>query len=759
MGIVRHNMLAIVLATGTVVLLLAPADCLSVPADAPSPRTPEAGQLLKDGYRLQRLDEPATLFHPRKPRTDRERDRVDATAWYMTGQLLEKRNDFKGALDAYRKAVALDPNAIEIYRALVPLAFRLDQVEDAIKYGSKAVELDPDDYRLLRMLSVQLAGKHKVPQAIEFLEKAVRSSRLEKHSAAFVTLNRDLAILYSAVGETKKAADAYEVLFDALVDPKTYDLDFRTRRALEADPASSYERIGQVFLDAERFELAVKAFERAAQEGKGHAGNLSFHLARVYRKTKQPEKALAELQKYFDAQLQSKGRAAYELLADVLKELGRSEELISRLETLAEKDPRNGTLQYFLAEQYVAQNRLDNAEALYKKTLQGSQDPDGYVGLAAVYRRQGKPDALLDALANALKEGSGLERLDREFQAVIQDEKLLDGLIATGRDRAKNQPPTLDFPRSFILAKISAAASRTDAAVGFFRFALSARPSQARVIYEELGTHLLEAERYDQAAKVFQEAVDDPSLAGAKPMFLFRLSVAQEFAGHTDQALAALGEARKLLPAQPRLHYQEGWIYYHSRQWDRAIEIFNTVIETYPDADDVVRLCRFSLSNIYVQQGNLKKGEEVLEQFFADNPDDPSVNNDLGYLYADQGKKLEQAEQMIRKALKAEPENAAYLDSMGWVLFKRGKFEEALSYLEKAVALPAGEDATVWDHLGDCYDSLNKPQKALESWTKALKLAKDESRPDEKIIKRLEQKLKPKPADAGKPRSPSAESP
>ena len=61
----------------------------------------------------------------------------------------------------------------------------------------------------------------------------------------------------------------------------------------------------------------------------------------------------------------------------------------------------------------------------------------------------------------------------------------------------------------------------------------------------------------------------------------------------------------------------------------------------------------------------MRKGEQVLEEVLAEDPDDPSVNNDLGYLYADQGKNLEKAEKMIRKAVEAEPDNDAYQDSMG----------------------------------------------------------------------------------------------
>jgi Tfp pilus assembly protein PilF len=52
----------------------------------------------------------------------------------------------------------------------------------------------------------------------------------------------------------------------------------------------------------------------------------------------------------------------------------------------------------------------------------------------------------------------------------------------------------------------------------------------------------------------------------------------------------------------------------------------------------------------------MRKGEEILEKVLEVNPDNAQVNNDLGYLWADQGKNLERAEQMIRKALIASTE-------------------------------------------------------------------------------------------------------
>ncbi len=725
----------------------------------------DAAKSAADGYRLQDLDDPLELLQPKKPRTTSDQARLDGLAWYMTGRFREARNDFNGALDAYKKAVELYPDGVDIYHALVPLAFGLKRTTEAVQYALKAIELDPDNYRLLRRLGRHMAAQGKLTEAIQLLEKADDSSTLDKSSGFYVTLKRDLAILYQATGMKQQAADSYEVVFEALKRPDKFKLDFRTRADLLKNPTTTYERIGQAFLDAERAELAVQAFERAEKAGKGKPGTLSYNLARVYAQTKKFDKALTQLQKYFDAQLQSKGKSAYVLLSQILRDTKKSEELIPRLEKMSQADSRNATLQFFLAEQYVANDRLDDAEKLYKKALASTSDAEGYVGLASVYRRKGQPKQLLENLAKALSTAGNGEQLTdgltTEVKAITKDDKLLGSLIDVGRKLAKADKPELDFAGSLLLAKLAAEAKKIDAAVEFYRFALKTRRDRAAVVYSELGMLLMREDKYVEAAKVYREASDEPALAQSRPNNLFLLSQAYELSGETKLALEAVAEAQKIVPEHPLLHYQEGWIYYHSQQWDKAIKQFEHVITKFakPEHQEIVRRCQFSLSNIYVQQGDMAKGEGILEKILGDSPDDPSVNNDLGYLWADQGKNLERAESMIRKAIKAEPENAAYLDSMGWVLFKRGKFAEALPHLEKATVLPTGGDATIWDHLADVYARLNKAAKAKEAWGKALEAAKTSARPDKKLMERIEEKLKNQQDGAGKLRPERPDSP
>lgn len=707
--------------------------------------------------RLQDLDDPIERLKPVKPRTPTEQSRLEAAAWYMTGQLREGRNDFTGAVEAYKKAVELDPEAVQVYRALVPLAFSLNQTKDAVQYALKALELDPDDSGLLRRLGVQAASERNLPGAIQFFEKAIASPKIDKKSAMFVLLNRDLGILQAAVGQMEKSADAFEIVFDALSKPREYNLDDRTRGALIQDPATTFERMGQVFLAAKRTDKAIAAFERAAKSRKGKPGTLSFNLARVYEQTKQYDKALAELQKYFDAQLISKEKAPYELLAKLLKETNQSDQLLPRLEELAKKDSKNLLLQYYLAEQYVAANRLEDAEALYKKALEDSKEPEAYAGLVGVYRRKGSADDLLHSLAKAIGSGRdveaqqrNLEVLEVELKAISQDEKLIDTLIATGRKNLEGENGKLDFPSAYILAKLAATAKKSDAVVQFYRHALKVRGDRKETILGELGQYHLIANEYAEAVKVFEEAVKDETLDKSKPNFLYRLSQAHAFANNKDAALEAIKEARTIIPDHPLLHFQEAWIYYHAKEFDTAVKLFEQFIEKFPESKEYVRRSQFSLSNIYVQQGDQKKGEEILEKILEQDPDDVSVNNDLGYLYADQGKNLEKAEKMIRKAIEAEPDNAAYLDSMGWVLYKLGKVEEGLPYLEKAVKAGSGSDSTLWDHLGDCYEKLGQHEKARDAWQKAADHAKKESPPDQKVIDRALEKIKNQKEGPGK---------
>src|SRR5262249_15525634 len=123
--------------------------------------------------------------------------------------------------------------------------------------------------------------------------------------------------------------------------------------------------------------------------------------------------------------------------------------------------------------------------------------------------------------------------------------------------------------------------------------------------------------------------------------------------------------------------------------------------------EDFADEIRYRLSGVYVDLKQISKATKHLETLLAKEKDNPTYNNDLGFIWADNDMNLEEAEKLIRRALdedrklrrKAIPDikpeqdkdNAAYLDSLGWVLFKRKKYKEALTPLLEAVKQEEGQ--------------------------------------------------------------------
>jgi tetratricopeptide (TPR) repeat protein len=232
--------------------------------------------------------------------------------------------------------------------------------------------------------------------------------------------------------------------------------------------------------------------------------------------------------------------------------------------------------------------------------------------------------------------------------------------------------------------------------------------------------------------------------------------------GQVDDAVQILRDAAKREPNNPMYELILGDVLRKFGRNDQAIKLFEDLLKRYGDNEEIVKILRSSLSVIYVSQGNYAKGEAELEALLQRNPDEPGPNNDLGYLYAEQGKNLEKAEKMIRKALEESPDQKAipfeYYDSLGWVLFKRGKFKEALEAMKKAAEGMQTRieqdgltpDTTVFEHLGDVYFQLQEVDKAADSWRQAMKVGEVAVPPDKRVAeirKKLEslEKLGPIP--------------
>jgi tetratricopeptide (TPR) repeat protein len=676
------------------------------------------------------LDDMPDLLVPKRPRTEADRDRLEAITLFSTGRMHEQREEYVDALRCYERAMRYDPHASAIARAIVPVAAHLNRPTEAVDYLLKAGGLEEVDPVGLRKLGISLIQDGDWARAMALYEKVLAARAKGKETADDVILRMDLGRLYQMTEKHKEAAECFAHVIHALDHPDKLAIDDQMKKALLGEPGPTYQLMGECFLSADRPDEALAAFQMADQVAPDKALQ-QFNLARLYAKTGKPaEAALEALDASFAAHLTDEGIEPYETLAAVLARLDKKDELIGRLEKLHVDQPGNLPLGYFLATQYRAAGKFDKAESLFLDLFK-SKPLLTYHTLAEMYQQGRRFDALLAVTGEALEKTSVLETLGAEEQTISGDAETMRGLIETARARMKSDPEKFGYGMRLAVALLALEAKQYETAGEFFDLALATKPKQAAEVLLVWGVGLLTGEHAAEATKVFQRGIDEKALPDDNPAFYLYLAGALAMEKQTDEALTAARTAAEKKPDSARYRGRTAWVLYFAKRYDEAMKAYGELVREF-DADHtsaenraVLREARQVLSIMCVIKGDLPQAEEWLEQVLDEFPDDPSALNDLGYLWADENKHLARAQRMIRQALDADPDNTAYHDSLGWVLFRLEKCPEAIIELEKAAA-GKKPDGVILDHLGDVYMKADRRDKAAEAWRKAVEVFRQE---------------------------------
>lgn len=704
--------------------------------------------------REPRREDPPSPFVPLHPRSAPQQDRIDALRLYTAARALEGPDlrRWSDAIDLLEQALKKDPDSVAIPRRLSRLCFALGRTEQAIAFGRKVVEADPADAETLRLLVAYYSSRRDLVTAEALLRAALANPALAQASPAYLVIQHDLGLLLAEQDQVDKAADALAKLVEALDEKAVNQFSpVEQKLILGTNEAESYRKFGAIFLAAKRFDLAVRAFQRGLSYDPDNA-ELPPLLAQALLKAGRPAESLAILEPILKGR--PPGRDAYDVLAQILTALKRTGQILPRLEEAARADPKNTALQYALADRYREAGQGAAANEIYKKLLANQADPDGLGARSESLRKAKKTEELLKLFEDALAEPGRREAVMPQVEAISTDPSAADEALATGLKMLEATPPRLGRVGRLVLVHIATRAKKVETLIALDR--LSVRQDPRPPAYLELYRTLSQNGRYDDAAATLEELLAKFP-AEKSPPILGALGVSRLQAGRNEAALEAAREALTLDPNDLGSLQLVGSALGRLGRNDEAIAHYQALLERFAGVDEVVKIARAGLSNIYVNRGELDKGEAELEALLAKDPDDAGINNDLGYLYADRGKNLEKAEEMVRKALEEDPANGAYLDSLGWVLFKRGRLKEAIEPLEKAIQA-LGSDPTISDHLGDVYFQLREYRKARASWERAEAQAAKSIPPDRRLPE-IRKKLEALKALGPPPPSPSDENP
>ncbi|KZX50359.1 hypothetical protein A3709_11445 [Halioglobus sp. HI00S01] len=143
-------------------------------------------------------------------------------------------------------------------------------------------------------------------------------------------------------------------------------------------------------------------------------------------------------------------------------------------------------------------------------------------------------------------------------------------------------------------------------------------------------------------------------------------------------------------------------------------EVLNQGISDFPESEALL----YARSMVSEQQNDLDLMERDLRTILANDPDNATALNALGYTLTNRTDRHDEALELISRALELDPEEPAILDSMGWVLFRQGRVEESLEYLMRAYA--AFPDPEVAAHLGEVLWVSGDHESATRVWQGAL---------------------------------------
>jgi tetratricopeptide (TPR) repeat protein len=391
----------------------------------------------------------------------------------------------------------------------------------------------------------------------------------------------------------------------------------------------------------------------------------------------------------------------------------------------------------------------------------GSQAPLAAVALLFLSlsgaARAENDDAQLRKKALALNDVTGQLPMRGQILALKEDAAGTKKLLAYAVTLAKDKDQPLNFNAAYILGRTAQELGDVDGGEVFYRLCVDQAAKlksseKAGLAYGELIDMYFDAKKYDKTEKVCKEFLEldeqDDTIKLFKSLVMRRLIRTLARQDKIDEATKLVDNLIKRRPGDWMTLELKGWVQREAGDFAAAAKTFEDVLNsvrkskdlTEEEKTDYTERFRYMLSGIYVDADEIDKAAEQLQTLLKEDENNPTYNNDLGYIWADHDMNLEESEKLIRKAIdeerklikKAQPDikpedikdNPSYLDSLGWVLYKQKKYKEAKDYLIQATkGGKEGEHLEIYEHLGDAHLALGEKAEAVAAWKKAIEVA------------------------------------
>lgn len=616
-----------------------------------------------------------------------DRDPTNAEAQLALGNALVGLKDLDGAVREIEEAIKLEPNRGLTYSNLAAVKMAQGQKDQAKAAFEKAVEVDPKAIQPRLILAYFRWSIGDLAAAEETLKTALEIDPKN------VLANRTLATFYMG---SNRAAMA-EPYFKALAGPSDPQASIRLadyylslRRT--SDAAAVLQPLTKTPSVAAAAELRLAAISYAANDRPKAHSLVDGLIAR------EPNNVQARMVK-----------------GGWLLQEGKGEDALSQAQAAVKIDNRRADAHFFLGSVYEQLRRRKEAIGEFSETLRlNPRAAAAQLRLSRLNLAEGSPDSAVTFAEGALSNSPG------NADARVS---LVRGLLAkrdVSRAQAEVAALLKQYPQAGLVHALNGNVKLqqkdvTGARLEFEK-ALSLTPTSIDGLAGLTAVDLIQKKVPEARQRI------DARLAAEPKRVDLLVLASQVYMSQRDFAKAesSLRTAIQADPSALRPYSMLAATLVAAGKLDAARVEFDQMVQRDPKAIGPATMAAM----IVHSQNKTDEAKKRYETIVGANPGAAVAANNLAWIYAEEGDKLDDALRLAQSAAARLPENPEVQDTIGWIYYKKELPALAVPAFEKSVE-KAPENPTYHYHLALALAKAGDTQRARQAVAQAIKLKPD----------------------------------
>jgi len=286
-----------------------------------------------------------------------------AKLYAALGSTYEQRKDYKGAIDAFKRAVQLDRDNLDAIRGLAENLLNDGQTDAALDQFKVIADANPEDARAFLRMAEIYRRQGKFDLALDALKKA------EGLVPDSMEVAYNQAAVYQTMGRFDDATKLLQELLKKTEKPQaSYSSSDRENRAI------FYQRLGTVYRDQGNYPAAVEAFRGMLTLGDENARTGYQEAIDTYREGREWSKATATAKEA--VQKLPNDRDMRIVYASQLADSGQPDEALAQVRAELKGAPEDRMIYIALAQMSTRLKRWPDAEDALNKAEGMSTKPE-----------------------------------------------------------------------------------------------------------------------------------------------------------------------------------------------------------------------------------------------------------------------------------------------------------------------------------------------------------------------------------------------